>query len=82
MTLTKASQLAESKDTYIKDIYSFLAKAGTNSTIAGDEGLQLTASQVEELTGISHEHVKARYIEHFGRIETPDEARTLSLIHI
>ena len=82
MTLTKASQLAESKDTYIKDVYSFLAKAGTNSTIAGDEGLQLTASQVEELTGISHEHVKARYIEHFGRIETPDEARTSVLMRI
>lgn len=82
MTLTKASQLAESKDTYIKDVYSFLAKTGTNSTIAGDEGLQLTASQVEELTGISHEHVKARYIEHFGRIETPDEARTSVLMRI
>lgn len=82
MTLTQASLLSESNDAYIKDIYSYLAKSGTGTNIAGDEGLSLNANQVEELSQISHEHVKARYIEHFGQIETPMECRDKTVLRI
>lgn len=82
MTLTEASQLANANDSYIKEAYGYLSKAAQKTTIAGDEGLLLNANQVDELSQISYEHVKARYIEHFGQIETPAECRTNTLIKI
>lgn len=82
MTLTEAQRLSQSNDAYVKEAYDYLSKSAHQATIAGDEGLQLSSSQVDELSQIAYEHVKGRYIEHFGNIETPDECRNTTLLKI
>lgn len=82
MNLAEASALSKVSDPYIQAVYELLAKAGSNHTIAGDEGLQLDASHVDELSQLSYSHVQARYIERFGRIENAKEAHDKMFVKI
>lgn len=75
MNLSEACRLSTTEDSYFKDVYTFISKSGRNSSIAGDEGLVLNSTQVEELTQLSYTHVQANYIEKYGRIEDMHSCR-------
>ena len=82
MNLTKATKLHESKDGYIKEIYGFLSKSATKSTIAGDEGLSLTSSQVDEFIDLNYQHVQGRYIERYGSCESAKEVHDNMMVKL
>lgn len=75
MNTLQARRLAQVKDPYIKEYFEAVSKMGVQGTIAGDSTpiLQFTDSNVQELSQIASEAVKARYIERVGTITTPDE---------
>lgn len=75
MNTLQARRLAQSQDPYIKEYFEAVSKMGVQSTLAGDSTpiLQFTDSNIQELSQIASEAVKARYIERVGRITTPDE---------
>lgn len=77
MYLQKAQALAERvDDKYLKEVYGIISKGARPATIAGDSEpmLRLSAADCRAISDCGYEHVKARYIEHTGSIETPAEA--------
>lgn len=77
MYTEQIGRLAQSEDGYIKEVYEYISKSSTPHTIAGDSVPvhRLSASSIDEIMNIGHEHVKANYIEHGIQIATPDEVR-------
>lgn len=77
MTLVQLDKLTNSQDAYVKDIYSFIKANADVNTIAGDSIplVRLSSNAVDELSQKNAEHVRARYIEHYGNVTTPDQAR-------
>lgn len=75
MDIQKARKLSTTKDSYIKEYFEAVSKMGTQGTIAGDSTpvLQFRDSDIEELSQIASEAVKARYVERVGKVTTPDE---------
>lgn len=73
MDLTLARHLAESDDSYVKEVYDLISKSAVVGNIAGDEVAQLSSNDVDRVMEIGAEHVKARHIERYGQIETPTE---------
>ena len=82
MNRNQAEALSKVNDSYISEAYKLIAGAGIQSDIAGDECIQLDATHVDELSNLAHQHVKARYIERYGRIDTAEDARNDILIKI
>lgn len=85
MQLRKARAIADKvDDSYLKEVYTIIAKSAKPATIAGDSEpmLRLSASACREIADVGFEHVKANYIEHEGAIETPSEARDKVLLKI
>ena len=83
MNLRKASAIASRcDDAYLKKVYEIISKGGRETTLAGDSEpmIRLTASDCRAITDAGFEQVKANYIEHEGRIETPTEALTNTFI--
>ena len=77
MYLQKAQAIANKvDDAYLKEVYGIIAKSARPATIAGDSEpmLRLSASDCRAISDCGYEHVKARYIEQTGAIETPSEA--------
>ena len=80
----RIARLAQSKDAYVKDVYTFMQKSGTLQTIAGDSVpvLRLSSKAVDEIAQIGHEHVQANYIEHGITFETPAEAYSKMFVQL
>lgn len=84
MHLQKAQAIANKvDDKYLKEVYDIIAKGARPATIAGDSEpiLRLSASDCRAISDKGYEHVKARYIEHAGSIETPSEALASTFIN-
>lgn len=77
MNISHISQLSQSDDAYVKDVYSIINKAGVPKTIAGDSipTIRLRAKDIDEIAQIGHEHVKANYLEHGMTFQSAEEAR-------
>lgn len=91
MEIAQARKLAEeSSDPYIKDVYKKIADSTQVTTImtniAGDNvsttSLQLSAKDVDDITAISFDRVKANYTDHGIQWETAAEARDKTRIKI
>ena len=83
MYLQKAQALASKvDDKYLKEVYGIIAKGARPATIAGDSEpmLRLSAADCRAISDCGYEHVKARYIESGGAIETPAEALASTFI--
>ena len=72
----RIARLAQSKDAYFKDVYTFIQKSGTLQTIAGDSVpvLRLSSKAVDEIAQIGHGYVQANYVEDGSTFEPPAEA--------
>lgn len=85
ITYDRISKLADSADPYIKEVYSLL-KGGniTLSTIAGDSVplVKFKSTDVERLSEIAYEHVKARHLNAGITFEDVNEARTSTFLKI
>lgn len=77
MKASHALKLTESSDSYVKEVYSLISKAGNTKMIAGDSMpmIQLSSNHVDELAQIGFEHVKANYLGHGMTFKTPGEVR-------
>ncbi len=78
MNLTRARGLSEHvNDKYLKSVYDVISKSATERTIAGDSEplVVLPSRSCEELSSLGYEQVKANYVEKYGGIVTPEEAR-------
>ena len=75
MYTERAIKLSQSKDSYVKDVYDLIVKAGSSYTIAGDSMpmIRLPAKAVDEIAQIGYEHVQSNYIEHGMQFESPKE---------
>ncbi|MBO5921034.1 MAG: DUF1073 domain-containing protein [Bacteroidaceae bacterium] len=85
MHIQKARAIASKvDDQYLKEVYEIISKGARPATIAGDSEpmLRLSAADCRAISDCGYEHVKARYIEHEGAIETPSEARDKVLLKI
>lgn len=84
MNHIKAHKLTTSNDRYVKDVYNLIAKAGIESTIAGDSVpvIRLPANAVDEIAQIGFDHVKANYLDHGMQFETPNEVREKTFLRI
>ena len=85
MNITRAQRISEKvNDQYLKNVYDIIAKAGTAQSIAGDSEpmLIMPQSACEEIINLSAEAVKANYIDHGIRFQSPEEARKEMFIKI
>lgn len=75
MYTERAIKLSQSQDSYVKDVYDLIVKAGSSYTIAGDSMpmIRLPAKAVDEIAQIGYEHVQSNYIEHGMQFESPKE---------
>lgn len=84
LTYDRIGKLAESADPYIKEVYSLLKGNITLSTIAGDSVplVKFKSTDVEKLSEIAYDHVKARHLNAGITFEDVNEARTNTFLKI
>ena len=85
MNIPHLRSLAEkTTDSYLKEVFDLIAKSAVPHTIAGDSEpyMQLPSGVCEEISGLGYDKVKANYVERFGQIQTPSEARDEMYIKI
>lgn len=85
MNITRAQRISEKvNDQYLKNVYDIIAKSGTVQSITGDSEPMLIVPQsaCEEIINLSAEAVKANYIDHGIRFQSPEEARKEMFIKI
>lgn len=84
MKVDQALELTKSKDAYVKEVYSLIAKAGTKHEIAGDSEplIQLPSNAVDEIANIGFQHVQVNYTEHGIMFESPKEAHDKMFVKI
>ena len=84
MYVAQAVRLADSKDPYIKEVYSHIVKTGNAHTIAGDSTpmIQMSARDIDEVMSIAERHVQANYLEHGYTFKTAKEAHDEMFVKI
>lgn len=85
MHINQITRLSESKDDYIKELFTFLSKAGQVHNIAGDAMtpvLSLKSSDIDEIAQIGFRNVEARYLNAGIFFQTPEEAQKEVFIKI
>lgn len=84
MTVTKSKNFIKSNDSYISDIYKIISAPTHVKSIAGDSEavIQLSSSQIEELSQTAFEHIKARHLERNIQYETLADAKKNTFLKI
>ena len=77
MNISQIAHFIESDDSYVKDVYNVINKAGVQESIAGDSTpmIRLRAGEIDEIAQIGYEHVKTNYLSHEMTFQTAQEAR-------
>ena len=77
MNLSQVAHFIESDDSYVKDVYDIINKAGVQETIAGDSTplIRLRANEIDEIAQVGYEHVQANYLSHGMAFQSSQEVR-------
>ena len=81
MTIDEARALQNSNDTYFSKVYKYVAEHGQNKTLgdsSGDEYVQLSSNDIDNLSDIMFDELKARN----PIFETPQEAYDKTVLKI
>lgn len=84
MNISQIAHFVESNDSYVKDVYNVINKAGVQESIAGDSTpmIRLRAGDIDEIAQIGYEHVKANYLAHGMTFQSVQEARDETYLKI